>query len=63
MMMPGHTHEDIDACFKLIVDLWKRWGCVLSPAQFDRMLREAIAGMHCRLPSSISWQYIVPYQY
>ena len=44
-MMVGHTHEDIDAMFKLIVDLWKRWGAVHSPEEFMNMLEAAISGM------------------
>ena len=42
MMMVGHTHEDIDAAFKLVVDKWKQWGCVLSPDDFEKMLRDSI---------------------
>ena len=47
---PGHTHEDIDAVFKLIHDLWKEWRCVLSPKDFEKMLREGVAGFaHARM--------------
>ena len=46
MMMVGHTHEDIDAMFRLIQDRWKRRGCVLSVDAFKELLREAVLGMH-----------------
>ena len=42
MMMVGHTHEDIDALFKLIVALWRRKGRVLSPDEFSRLLQDAV---------------------
>ena len=42
MMMVGHTHEDIDALFKLIVELWRRLRRVLSPADFHQLLQEAV---------------------
>ena len=41
-MMVGHTHEDIDALFKLIVVLWRRQRHVLCPREFARLLQEAI---------------------
>ena len=44
MMMVGHTHEDIDAIFKLIQDLWRRLGFVLTPQDFFRMIGDAVAG-------------------
>ena len=42
MMMVGHTHEDIDALFKLIVALWRRQRRVLSPDEFSRLLQDAV---------------------
>ena len=46
MMMVGHTHEDIDALFKLIVALWRRQRHVLCPVDFARMLQDAIPSAH-----------------
>ena len=51
MMMVGHTHEDIDALFKLIVELWRRLRRVLSPSDFHQMLQEAI-------PSAVVHQFL-----
>ena len=42
MMMVGHTHEDIDAMFKLVVELWRRKRRVLSPADFAALLKESV---------------------
>ena len=42
MMMVGHTHEDIDAIFKLVVMLWRRLRRVLSPADFVQLLSDSI---------------------
>ena len=39
MMAPGHTHEDIDALFKRIVERWKQLGHVLTPKGFKTMLQ------------------------
>ena len=39
MMMPGHTHEDIDAAFGLISDQWRFDGKVLTPSTFKVMLK------------------------
>jgi len=44
MMMVGHTHEDIDAVFKRIVEEWRRRGKVLSPDEFYQLMRDAVSG-------------------
>eukprot|EP00965_Chrysotila_dentata_P096720 3196610-Pleurochrysis_carterae.AAC.2 len=44
MMLPGHTHEDIDAVFRCIYDYWKKRGVVLNPYEFKKMLRKACPG-------------------
>eukprot|EP00965_Chrysotila_dentata_P061769 2045806-Pleurochrysis_carterae.AAC.1 len=39
MMALGHTHEDIDALFKRIVEPWKQLGHVLTLKGFKTMLQ------------------------
>eukprot|EP00965_Chrysotila_dentata_P149233 4928506-Pleurochrysis_carterae.AAC.1 len=39
VMTPGHTHEDIDAPFKRIVERWKQLGHVLIREVFKTMLQ------------------------
>eukprot|EP00965_Chrysotila_dentata_P117210 3873608-Pleurochrysis_carterae.AAC.1 len=45
MMIPGHTHEDVDAVFRCIVEYWSNKGVVLNPQAFHRMLGMAIPGV------------------
>eukprot|EP00965_Chrysotila_dentata_P110174 3640990-Pleurochrysis_carterae.AAC.7 len=44
MMLVGHTHEDIDALFKLISTHWRKIDKVLNPVSFMHMLKDAISG-------------------
>lgn len=39
MMMPGHTHEDIDAVFGLISDQWSSEKKVLTPSNFTALIQ------------------------
>ena len=50
MMMVGHTHEDIDAVFKRIVEEWKRQGKVLCPDDFYQMLRSVSGDLRSARP-------------
>ena len=57
MMMVGHTHEDIDAIFKLVVMLWRRLRRVLCPVEFAQMLKDAIpnAVVHAMVEYVHNW--------
>eukprot|EP00959_Pyramimonas_sp_CCMP1952_P084096 1758720-Pyramimonas_sp.AAC.1 len=35
----GHTHEDIDAVFRVISQRWQRDGYVLTPSGFRNMVK------------------------
>eukprot|EP00965_Chrysotila_dentata_P238719 6202682-Pleurochrysis_carterae.AAC.2 len=43
-MMPGHTHEDVDAIFRYTFEYWKKKGEVLNPYAFKEMLGWSVPG-------------------
>jgi len=44
MMMPGHTHEDIDAAFRVIAEHFYQLGMILTVDDFMAQLRAAWSG-------------------